>query len=93
VIGPSIGAFKELKERGLLFSYNSFSELETLLEELKYGKRKGIDRTLLCNYIKVTSWSAFSAFLSQHLSKLFSSELYNSAKVCLNIDRGQRSSL
>jgi glycosyltransferase involved in cell wall biosynthesis len=79
VIGPSIGAFKELRQMKLLYTYDSFFELETLLEELEHGKQEEIDQTLLCNYVRSTSWRAFSFFLSKHLNTLFSGEVYCSA--------------
>ncbi len=65
VIAPRTGSFKELGDMGLLYNYDSFEELETLLEKLRTGKLKPIDDAMLLNYIQRTGWDDFTKFLNK----------------------------
>lgn len=76
VIAPRIGAFKELADKGLVYTYDSFQDLEVLLKEIGENKRAKVDQRLLSNYIKETSWPTFTTFLSQHINQLFAEKSY-----------------
>jgi len=67
IIGPEIGAFKELGKKGLLYTYRSFDELADILDQLKTSPRY-IDQRLIKEYIDRTSWTSFKNFLVHHLN-------------------------
>ena len=71
VIGPDIGAFKELGAAKLLYTYRSFKELDQLLTSLGENNGSEINQTDLQAYINKTSWEAFSEFLSLRIKRLF----------------------
>lgn len=71
IIAPNVGSFKELGSEKFLFTYTSFSELETLLKELKTGSRPQIDKTALYRYIENTNWPAFASFVGEHTNNLY----------------------
>lgn len=76
VIGPNIGAFKELGDRKLLYTYESFHALDHLMSELAKNDRAQIDQRKLFAYISETNWNAFSDFLSSRIKGLFRNENY-----------------
>lgn len=67
VIGPNIGSFKELGQKGLIYTYNSFDEMADLVVKLKEQDAQ-VDKQTIRDYIHATSWSGFKYFLSEHLS-------------------------
>lgn len=68
IIGPNIGAFKELGKKGLVYTYNNFEELAVLLDEFSVSREK-IDQQLIKLYIQHTSWENFKNFLVTNLNE------------------------
>jgi beta-1,4-mannosyltransferase len=68
VIGPGIGAFKELGRKKLLYNYDSFASLEKLMYKLESGEVTPIDKDSLAHYIESVSWNNFARFLSQTIN-------------------------
>ena len=62
IIGPEIGSFRELGQKGLIFTYDSFGNLEKLLEVLE-NESLHIDQLKVKNYIEKTTWPQFLNFL------------------------------
>jgi len=62
VIGPNMGAFKELGEKGLIYTYNSFEDVPGLMQRLK-ATDTYIDPVKLKTYSEQTSWVEFKNFL------------------------------
>jgi beta-1,4-mannosyltransferase len=71
VIAPNTGSFKELGKMKLVYNYDSFASLETLLKGLKYGSNKRIDQAALANYIQTTTWKDFARFLVKTIDALY----------------------
>lgn len=71
VIAPNAGSFKELGSMGLLYNYNSFSSLETLLNGLKNGKIRPVNDAALNKYIQTTTWKDFTRFLIKTINTLY----------------------
>ena len=71
VIGPNIGSFKELGERKLIYTYDSFQGLGTLLKDLAENKRPQVEAADLRQYVQQTSWKSFSAFVIERINGLF----------------------
>lgn len=67
VIAPNIGSFKELGEKGLLYTYDNFDELPVILASLAHNETNRIDQAALSNYVVRTDWNSFSAFLAEHI--------------------------
>lgn len=67
IIGPNLGAFKELGEKGLIYTYNSFDELAHMLQGAD-KHLKPIDKQYIKQYIQKTSWQNFKNFLVENLS-------------------------
>lgn len=72
IIGPAVGSFKELGDNGLVYNYQSFSSLESLLNDLKSRTVKGIDKERLIEYIRNNSWDKFAEFLANTIHTTFS---------------------
>lgn len=70
-IAPNVGSFKELGNEDLVYTYDSFDDLENLWRQLREKKRKEIDKSRLYTYIQNTSWEAFSIFLSKKINGLY----------------------
>lgn len=68
VIGPSIGSFKELGNKGLIYNYESFASLEVLLSNLKTRKIKTINTEALACYAQKNGWPEFATFLCKTLN-------------------------
>jgi glycosyltransferase involved in cell wall biosynthesis len=68
IIGPNIGAFKELGKKGLIYTYESFDELAEMLERFK-SSPEFADQRLIRDYIQQTSWTSFKNFLVHHLNE------------------------
>lgn len=71
VIAPDLGSFKELGAKNLIYTYQSFQELEELLKRLEEGKRKTVERASLLDYIQNTNWNAFSSFVFKRINFLY----------------------
>ncbi len=67
IIGPNIGAFKELGKKGLIYTYDTFEDLADLLVQLK-ASGNYIDQQLIKQYIRNTSWTHFKNFLVTNLN-------------------------
>ncbi|QDH80804.1 glycosyltransferase [Echinicola soli] len=66
IIGPRVGAFKELSDRKLIFSYDVMDDLENYLESAQAvspEENKAKVRAFFGEY----TWSKFSEFLSHNL--------------------------
>lgn len=66
IIGPHIGAFRELGKRNLIYTYRSFDDLANLMQSLKTANSQ-IDQQQIRDYISRTTWDDFGKFLVQHL--------------------------
>ena len=58
VIGPDIGAFKDLKEAGLIHTYKNFDDLLKLIDKL-LNQNNQIDSANLNQYFANNSWSNY----------------------------------
>lgn len=58
VIGPDIGAFRDLKKTGLIQTYKNFDDLIKLLDK-QLEQNNQIDSTILNQYFKNNSWSNY----------------------------------
>lgn len=65
IIGPAKGAFKELKEEGLILNYNSFSDVINLLEK----KEEKIDMQRVELFCKQHTWKGFSDYFKSEIEK------------------------
>jgi beta-1,4-mannosyltransferase len=70
IIAPRIGAFKELGNEGLLHTYESFDDLETLIQDLNSGNIKKVDLSLIEKYYQATNWNSFTQFLNIKINDL-----------------------
>lgn len=61
-IGPSKGAFKDLREDGLCKTYNSYEELLSII-----NSRNNIDKDLKEKFIEENTWNSFIVRLSLEL--------------------------
>lgn len=69
IIGPSFGAFKDLENEGLSFTYSNFAEIPELLT--KITKTSNFDLLEKIEYyIQNNDWNCFSNKVSVSLSKL-----------------------
>lgn len=68
IIGPNIGAFKELGRKRLIYTYESFEELAQMLERFK-ASPEFVDQQLIRDYIQHTSWASFKDFLVYYLNE------------------------
>jgi len=75
VIGPRVGAFKELAAKGLIYSYNHFTDLPALLKGISEGSIPEIPEQKVAAYVNTHSWQHFRAVLNPALYRL-----------CWNID-------
>lgn len=66
IIGPDLGAFRELGKEGLIYTYKNFDEMAALIARLKSGNMH-VDQEKIKDYINRTSWEGFRDFLVQHL--------------------------
>jgi glycosyltransferase involved in cell wall biosynthesis len=62
VIGPNVGAFKELGEKGLVYTYENFDELTHKLQAC-LAENAQIEQARISEYIKGTGWNNFKEFL------------------------------
>lgn len=75
VIAPNVGSFKELGKEGLIHTYNSFPELEILLDELAKNRRAEVNMEALEEYAGTTTWESFSSFVSKCIHQLYAKPL------------------
>ncbi|MCE6992752.1 glycosyltransferase [Dyadobacter sp. CY323] len=66
VIGPNNAAFKELGERGVILTYNSFDDIIKILEDKEFNK---IDKEAVAEMVRQYSWDDLGKKLSTLLSK------------------------
>lgn len=66
VIGPSKGAFKELADLGIIYTYNSFEEIVGIIR-----KKTPIDKHLCERFIREHSWDNFAENLNDRISSLY----------------------
>lgn len=64
IIGPKAGAFKELGSKGLIYNYDSFEELECLLDNMEAKETDPAYQHNLQEYINKHSWSHFAEFVA-----------------------------
>jgi beta-1,4-mannosyltransferase len=62
IIGPNVGAFKELGEKGLLYTYETFDDLAYKLQASLLNKSQ-VDKCRISEYIRATAWCNFKEFL------------------------------
>lgn len=62
IIGPDAGAFKELGEKGLVYTYNSFEDLMHILQYIIANKVQ-IEKGRISDYVRATAWRNFKEFL------------------------------
>lgn len=65
VVGPHIGAFKDLQEEGICLTYKNEEELFALLKS-----HKSIDQTVVEKFISNNSWSNLSRFIANKIDTL-----------------------
>lgn len=65
IIGPHVGAFKELGTKGLIYTYDSFENLASLLNNLHPKKTEKAYQKHLQEYIAQHSWPQFARFVAQ----------------------------
>lgn len=65
IIGPNVGAFKEMADKGYIFKYHSFSEVVSLM---KSGDRTAPDTGTLSRFIMEHSWTNFGHALRKNLN-------------------------
>jgi len=63
IIGPNTGSFKELGQKGLIYTYSSFEALEALLPGLPLKETEPGYADALQQYIAQHSWPAFARFV------------------------------
>jgi beta-1,4-mannosyltransferase len=66
IIGPAVGAFKELGAKGFIYNYTSFEELEPLLFQLEH-ETLPLNQFKLQEYIEQHSWERFSDFIAGNI--------------------------
>jgi hypothetical protein len=71
IIGPNLGSFKELGNKGLIHTYDTHADLEVLLKNLHQGKKPKISESALHRYVLNNSWNHFSAFLIERINNLY----------------------
>ncbi len=65
-VGPSVGAFKDLAEEGVCFTYSRFEDLDELLNCQKLSNM-ALDRREI--FIQHNSWESFGSFLYDSINK------------------------
>jgi beta-1,4-mannosyltransferase len=68
IIGPSAGCFKELAEKELVLTYDSFEELNAILQQ-SLASNKKIDQAKILSYIKANDWDHFKQFLVREIQE------------------------
>jgi hypothetical protein len=65
IIGPNIGSFKDLGKKGLIYTYDSFEDLENRLNGFEPIEGNTRHQVCLQQYISQHSWSAFANFTAK----------------------------
>lgn len=65
VIGPSVGAFFDMAENRVAFTYQNFQDIFKILED-----KKTIDVKVLKNFVNSNTWSCFGKSLSDIIYKI-----------------------
>jgi glycosyltransferase involved in cell wall biosynthesis len=68
VIGPDIGAFRDLKEAGLIYTYKNFSDLTDLIDKLLNQKDPANSATLE-KFFKENNWPNYGKTLHNWIVK------------------------
>jgi glycosyltransferase involved in cell wall biosynthesis len=69
IVGPDVGAFKDLKEMGLVFTYRTFAELIGRLDDL-IGRRCFVNTAHIEHYIQQNSWANYARTFTAHLETI-----------------------
>lgn len=69
VIGPDVGAFKEMGDLGIIRTYHQFDELHSIMESIKDGKYY-IDTDRIASFISAHTWAEFGKQLKARLDTL-----------------------
>jgi len=69
IIAPHVGAFKDLSEDGLLFTYTGFDQLVILLDRLKQNEIH-IDKHKTDNFLNSITWERFAVFFQEKIEKV-----------------------
>jgi glycosyltransferase involved in cell wall biosynthesis len=75
IIGPNVGAFKELGEKGLVYTYETFDDLAGMLPEL-LKQNAQIEKRKINDYVKSTAWINFKEFLVTGIKDSTRKKLY-----------------
>jgi beta-1,4-mannosyltransferase len=70
IIASNIGSFKELGAKKLIYTYETFNELEILLEELKNKEIPPIDQVKVEEFVSGYTWDGFASFVKKHINQL-----------------------
>lgn len=68
IIGPDIGAFRDLKEAGLIHTYKNFNDLTDLIDKL-LNQKDPINSATLKQFFKDNSWSNYGKTLHNWIIK------------------------
>lgn len=69
VVGPDIGAFHDMKQQGLIHTYNSWEELIAVIDHLVENPER-IDAKRLHEFIEENSWDQYGRRLFRWLRKM-----------------------
>ncbi len=69
VVGPDIGAFRDMKQQGLIHTYNSWEELIDVIDHLVENPER-IDAKRLHEFIEENSWDQYGRRLFRWLRKM-----------------------
>jgi len=67
VIGPNVGAFGDLKKKGILETYQNFNELIAKADQILSGNESKIKADNLDQFLKDHTWDKFAEHLSNKL--------------------------
>ncbi len=69
VVGPDVGAFKEMGDLGIIRTYHEFDELHSIIGSVKEAKYY-IDKDKIASFITAHSWDEFGKQLKARLNAL-----------------------
>ena len=69
VVGPYVGAFKEMADMGIIKAYNHFDEIPQILAEIK-EENPELRLKKISQFIQTHTWEEFSKALNSHLTSL-----------------------
>ncbi|MEJ8756929.1 hypothetical protein WG947_07985 [Pontibacter sp. H259] len=62
IIGPDIGSFKDLSERGIIYKYSNYSDIPSIIEKA-YDNQSIVNKKEITNYIDKYNWQNFGYFI------------------------------